>query len=242
LNVHSRKEAWPPGTWGDNLWCLAALYLNEKTDEANARMLKRAEDFIASKPENLAKTSPEDPGKLPWTFFSITDYLRILYLFHAKSPHFPGRLKPETEAAMKESLWLWVRGESRLAEAGPDDQFLLLGTENHDLNRRPPCYLITAFLKADPAYRDRKLDDGHSVAEHAAAYTATSANGRAAARKTGSGSRSDPAPIRNTHGPRCSICTSFRPIRSSATASDCCSTSPSSRRRRSRCAAAAAVD
>jgi hypothetical protein len=88
--------------------------------------------------------------------------VRILYLFHAKSPHFPGRLKPETEAAMKESLWLGVRGESRLAEAGPDDQFLLLGTENHDLNRRPPYYLITAFLNADPAYRDRKLDDGHS--------------------------------------------------------------------------------
>ncbi len=72
---------------------------------------------------------------------------------------------------MKESLWLWVRGESRLADAGLDDQFLLLGTENHDLNRRPPYYLITAFLKDDPAYRDRKLDDGHSVAEHAAAYT-----------------------------------------------------------------------
>jgi hypothetical protein len=167
----ARKEAWPPGTWGDNLWCLAALCLNEKTDEANARLLKRAKDFIASKPENLAETSPEDPGKLPWTFFSITDYVRALYLFHAKSPHYPGRLKPETEAAMKESLWLWVRGESRLAEAGPGDQFLLLGTENHDLNRRPPYYLITAFLNDDPAYRNRKLDDGHSVAEHAAAHT-----------------------------------------------------------------------
>ncbi|MCU0748590.1 MAG: hypothetical protein MUF13_03490 [Akkermansiaceae bacterium] len=166
-----RKEGWPRGTWGDNLWCLAALCLNEKTDEANARLLKRANDFIASKPEHVAETSPEDPGKLPWTFFSITDYLRILYLFHAKSPHFPGRLKPETEAAMKESLWLWVRAESRLAEAGPDDQFLLLGTENHDLNRRPPCYLITAFLRDDPAYCERKLEDGHSVAEHAAAHT-----------------------------------------------------------------------
>jgi hypothetical protein len=167
----ARKEGWPDGTWGDNLWCLAALHLNEKTDEANARLLKRARDFIASKPKELAETSPEDPGKLPWTFFSITDYLRILCLFHAKSPHCPGRLKPETEAAMKESLWLWVRGESRLADAGPDDQFLLLGTENHDLNRRPPYYLITAFLNDDPAYRNRKLDDGHSVVEHAAAYT-----------------------------------------------------------------------
>ncbi|MCU0777214.1 MAG: hypothetical protein MUF86_06055 [Akkermansiaceae bacterium] len=161
----------PSGKWGENLRCLTALYLNEKTDEANARLLECANEFIASIPENAPKTSPENPGKLPWTFFSITDYLRILYLFHAKSPHFPGRLKPETEAAMKEALWLWVRGESRLADAGPDDQFLLLGTENHDLNRRPPYYLITAFLMDDPAYRNRKLDDGHSVLDHAAAHT-----------------------------------------------------------------------
>jgi hypothetical protein len=165
------NTTWPSGTWGDNFWCLAALDLNEKTDEANARLLKRADKFIASKPKKLAETSPEDPGNLPWTFFSITDYVRTLYLFHAKSQHFPGRLKPETEAAMKESLWLWVRGESRIAGAGPDNQFLLLGTENHDLNRRPPFYLITGFLNADTAYRDRKLDDGHSVAEHAEAYT-----------------------------------------------------------------------
>jgi hypothetical protein len=168
----SSKATWPFGTWGENLWCLAALSLNEKTDQANARLLVRAKAFIASKPEKLQGTSPENPGDLPWTFFSITDYLRILYLFNGKSPHFPGRLKPETEAAMKEAIWLWVRGESRIAETGRDDQFLLLGTENHDLNRRPPNYLITAFLAEDPAYRARKLDDGHSVAEHAAAHTA----------------------------------------------------------------------
>ncbi|QTN32035.1 hypothetical protein HZ994_06725 [Akkermansiaceae bacterium] len=167
----ARGTVWPSGVWGDNLWCLSALYLNEKTDEANARLLKQANDFIASKPDPALTTSPEHPGKLPWSFFSITDYVRILYLFHANSTQFPGRLDPQTEAAMKESLWLWVRGASRLSEVGADDQFLLLGTENHDLNRRPPYYLITAFLKEDPAYRDRKLDDGHSVAEHAAAYT-----------------------------------------------------------------------
>lgn len=168
----AKATAWPGGTWGDNLWCLAALYLNEKTDEANARLLKRAKDYIASRPANAPRTSPEHPGNLPWTFFSVTDYVRTLYLFHAKNPHFPGRLTPETEAAMKEALWLWVRGESRLAEVRTDDLLLLLGTENHDLNRRPAYYLVTALLKDDPSYRDRKLADGGTVAEHAAAYTA----------------------------------------------------------------------
>jgi hypothetical protein len=36
--------------WGENLWCLAALYLNEQTDTANERLLKRAQEYIATKP------------------------------------------------------------------------------------------------------------------------------------------------------------------------------------------------
>jgi len=168
----AKDTCFPAGVWGDNLWCLAALYLNEKTDLANARLLKQAKEYIARKPASAHLTSPEDPGDLPWSFFSVTDYVRTLCLFHAKSPHFPGRLKPETEAAMKEALWLWVSDESRLADVGTNDLFLLLGTENHDLNRRPAYYLVTALLRDDPAYRDRKLADGHTTAEHAAAYTA----------------------------------------------------------------------
>lgn len=168
----AKDTAWPDGVWGENLWCLAALYLNEKTDLANERLLKQAKEFIATKPEKLPATSPDDPGNLPWSFFSVTDYVRTLCLFHGKSAHFPGRLKPETEAAMKEALWLWVSGESRLADVGADDLLLLLGTENHDLNRRPAYYLVTSLLQDDPAYRDRKLADGHTTAEHAAAYTA----------------------------------------------------------------------
>ena len=73
---------------------------------------------------------------------------------------------------MKEALWLWVSSESRLDDAGTNDLFRLLGTENHDLNRRPAYYLVTALLQDDPVYRDRKLADGHTTAEHAAAYTA----------------------------------------------------------------------
>ena len=168
----AKDMAWPGGTWGDNLWCLAALDLNEKVDEANARLLKRAQAYIASHPHNASPIKPENyPADLPWTFFSVTDYVRIWYLFHAQSRFFPGRLKPDTEAAMKEALWLWVCGESPLAEVGGNDLLLLLGTENHDLNRRPAYYLVTALLEGDPAYRDRKLNDGHTTAEHAAAYT-----------------------------------------------------------------------
>lgn len=170
----AKDTAWPPGIWGDNLWTLSALYLNEKVDKANARLLKQANDYIdlIRKHGNQPIATPEQPGNAPWNFFSVTDYVRTLCLFHSKSPHRPGRLKPETEAAMKEALCLWVSRESRTANTGMNDLFLLLGTENHDLNRRPNFYLVTALLKEDPAYRDRKLADGHTVAEHAAAHAA----------------------------------------------------------------------
>ncbi len=169
----AKDSAWPQGIWGDNLWTLSALYLNEKVDEANARLLKQASDYIdrIQKHGSQPIATPEEPGNAPWTFFSVTDYVRTLCLFHSKSPHFPGRLKPETEAAMKEAVFLWVSQESRIADTGMDNLFLLLGTENHDLNRRPNYYLITALLQDDPAYRNLKLADGHTVAEHADAYT-----------------------------------------------------------------------
>jgi hypothetical protein len=170
----AKDTCWPNGVWGDNLWTLAALSLNEKVETANARLLKGAADYIEThrRSGSLPSPTPEKPDGAPWTFFSITDYVRTLCLFHSRSPHFPGRLAARTEAAMKEALWLWTSAGSRLAEAGPDDSFLLLGTENHDLNLRPVFHLVTALLQDDPAYKDRPLADGHSTAEHAAAHTA----------------------------------------------------------------------
>jgi hypothetical protein len=170
----AKDRTWPNGTWGDNLWTLAALRLDEKTDQANARLLDAARKYIEVHRQGgeLASPTPEQQDGAPWTFFSITDYVRTLCLFHSKSPHFPGRLSPATEAAMKEALWLWTSKGSRLADYGADDLFLLLGTENHDLNLRPVHHLVTSLLAGDPAYRDRKLADGHTTAEHAAAHAA----------------------------------------------------------------------
>ena len=168
----ARNTSWPNGVWGEVLWSLAALYLNEKVDQANARLLKRANDYIALNQTNqeISNFEPEEATDTPWAYFGLTDYVRILYLFHAKSTHYPGRLTSETEAAMKEALWFWIKSESRVAHASLDNLLVLLGTENHDLTRRPNHYLIASILKDDPAYRDRHFDDGHTAAEHAAAY------------------------------------------------------------------------
>ena len=168
----SRNTSGPPGAWGETLWSLAALYLNEKVDLANERLLKRAKEYVALKrsKEEVSEFLPEGSKETPWSYFALTDYVRIYYLFHAKSAHFPGRLKPETEAAMKEALWFWVKEDSKLADALMENLLVLLGTENHDLIRRPNHYLVASLLKEDPGYRDRPFDDGHTAVEYAAAY------------------------------------------------------------------------
>ncbi len=170
----AKDSCWPHGAWGDTLWALAALYRNEKVDEANARLLKRANAYIALKRANVEGSTftPEEARETPWAYFGLTDYVRILCLFHAKSRHYPGRLKSDTEAAMKEALWFWVKADSKMADATLDNLLVLLGTENHDLTRRPNHYLVASILKDDPSFRDRRYDDGHTGAEHTAAYEA----------------------------------------------------------------------
>jgi hypothetical protein len=175
----AKASYWIKGVWGDTIWSLAALYANEKVDQANARLLENSKAYLAAITE-LSKTQTSgqeahafEPGQAdtPWAYFSLCDYVRILCLFRAESQHFPGRLKPETEAAMKEALWHWVKSASRVEDAGLDQLLVLQGTENHDLTKRPCYYLIAAVLKDDPLYKHRRYDDGHTVDVHFRAWS-----------------------------------------------------------------------
>lgn len=171
--VIAKDECWPYKAWGDTMWCLIALYENEKIDAANDRLLKRARAYVdyrkaKSSDEQFLPETTQDIS--PWAYFAIGDYVRILCFFRASSPQFPGRLKPETEAAMKEALWWFVKTDSKVADASLDNLLVLQGTENHDLNRRPNYYLVASVLKEDPAFRDRLYDDGERAVDHYDAY------------------------------------------------------------------------
>lgn len=171
--VAAQDKCWPYGPWGDTMWALCALYQNEKVELANQRLLERAQAYSEAQRAQASGGDIQTEKKedlSPWAYFALTDYVRILGLFHADSPHFPGRLQPETEAAMKEALWWFVKSHSRVIDASLDNLLVLHGTENHDLTLRPNYYLVAALLKDDPAFKDRRYDDGHTAAEHYAAY------------------------------------------------------------------------
>lgn len=171
--VVAQDTCWPFDAWGDTMWALCALYLNEKTVAANHRLHERALPYIEAQRARASGGifSPEKMGELsPWDYFTLTDYVRILCLFGSDSLHYPGRLQPETEVAMKEALWWYVKGRSRVADAALDNLLVLLGTENHDLTGRPSYYLVSSLFKGDPNFKDRLYDDGHKAADHYAAY------------------------------------------------------------------------
>lgn len=173
--VVAKEKFWIEGNWGDTLWCLSALYLDEKAGEANRRLKQQASAYAEAMQTSASSTDfrPESTSaQSPWGYFALTDYLRILHLFHQGSPHHPGRLEAETEAAMKEALWWLVKSKSKVADASLDHLLVHHGTENHDLTLRPNYYLAAALFKNDPAFKDRTYDDGHTAAEHYAAYNA----------------------------------------------------------------------
>jgi lysophospholipase L1-like esterase len=160
----AQETLWPQGAWGDVMWALSLLYLDQRTGEANERLVK------------LAGT------KEPFAYFGSVDYIRILCLFGKDSPHFPGRLTPEAEAAMKRVLWDWSSEFQRhyfavleqykaIEEQYPmidtdHPEWLLYASENHDLIRKTGAYLFFSVIKDDPEYRDREVGNGLSVREN----------------------------------------------------------------------------
>ena len=169
--VVAEGKFWIDGAWGETLWCLSrTVSKSANRAEANQQLLERAQAYNNAHADE-SDFRPETIQKLsPWAYFALTDYVRILSLFHANSLHYPGRLQPKTEMAMKEALWNLVKVSSKVKDADLKNLLVLHGTENHDLTLRPNYYLVSALLKDDPAFRDRKYDDRRTAAQHYAAY------------------------------------------------------------------------
>jgi len=90
-------------------------------DEANARLLKQANDFIALNRDPAV--TPEQAKDKSWMMFQITESVRALCLFHSKSSHFPGRLKPENRSRNEGSaLALRQRGKPVCRWRGKPDR------------------------------------------------------------------------------------------------------------------------
>jgi hypothetical protein len=121
----------------------AKMMLNEDLEMANRVLV-----------EELRKSSDENV----WSLLHTPLYCRFYYLFSNRCGNYPGRMTPETEGLLLETLWDRTAVKNDIALAR-ESTWWLDGSENHDLNAKA-CNLVTSrIFRDEPDYRDRVYPD-----------------------------------------------------------------------------------
>jgi HEAT repeat protein len=143
--------------------CLYSLATSQNVDAANAWI------------RNFVETNMD----LGWkNLGGGMNLVRILVMFNSKSSFFPGRLKPDTEAALKEYFYKIHVKRPRFAGlpatksakilmdlVSGDRAYHILDPSNVALRHSVRDYLTVSVLKDDPEYQDRKSEYGDTVTE-----------------------------------------------------------------------------
>lgn len=154
-----------PYVWHYLDFALAALYRNQRADEANDAILKVCEHYKRDRQAMLDNKGFYWSGNL---------FLRVYEFFHSGSRHFPGRLRPDVEAEMLERMWDWGRTRARVEEAKIDEAqtWRYWGSENHDAMRKSTAWGVAQILKDKAPYNTRAYDDGTTAQAQYDAWTA----------------------------------------------------------------------
>ena len=145
------------------VYALAALYTGKDISGGNQRM-RDALDRLAGADK---KMTPEEAGKAKWHMRGMH---RVYYLFYDKSDFFPGRLEPDVQAKMEELFFNYGCYKSTVKRADIANIWHIQGSENHDMMDLSNAYLALQAVQNLDAYKDKKLPDGHTPAEHVRAW------------------------------------------------------------------------
>jgi hypothetical protein len=141
------------------------LWLNRDLEACNA-LLRSAYDEMMG--DETAMTPEIADEKAKW---QMRTWVRIYYLFSSQGTARGGRLDTVNEGRVEDLLWNYALAKSTIARAQLDYVWFIQGSENHDVMDLANAFLAAQALKALPAYRDRALSDGQSLAAHSAAWT-----------------------------------------------------------------------
>lgn len=152
-------------------FALSALWLNRMTEEGNDRLRQAYGDILKSDAENPSEVmTPNLAYSQKWGNMRL--WLRIYYLFNSESSHKPGRLAPDVEEKMRDLFWNFAQMRMPpLRRTDPDCDWLIMNSENHDIMDYGNSFLALQAIRNHPDYRDRKLEDGHTLGEHVTAWT-----------------------------------------------------------------------
>lgn len=121
----------------------AKMLLNEDLETANRLLV-----------EELKKSSDANT----WGLLQTPLYCRFYYNFSNRVGKYPGRMTPETEKLLLETLWDRTSAKNDIHWARQSTWYLD-GSENHDLNAKA-CNLVTSrIFMNEPDYKDRIYPD-----------------------------------------------------------------------------------
>lgn len=153
---------------------LCAFWLNQDVGMAN--------EFLAAAISSVVRTglSRNEGGFAVYQHAGGPSREALLYLHCKKDASWAGRLTPDLEKQMLDYFWRWIYRNSQIAyPKAPRIENVWLdtwqglgeGSENHRTTKWNALFLVLTALAGDPAYADRKLEDGATVKEHLAAWT-----------------------------------------------------------------------
>lgn len=144
-------------------FALAAFWRGQRVEEANT-VLRELVDYFKS---NRAVRNDMD------NFYWWTPQLvRAIDFYGSNGSRGKGRLSAEVEESALEMMWLWVKEYSLVSETVlHPDYWYVRESENHHVQGFSASWDFTRLLMRRAGYQNRRLDDGHTVAEHHAAWT-----------------------------------------------------------------------
>jgi len=147
------------------LFTARAFHLDEQIAEANAA-LRELCDYHLARPQTLLEVH---------SFQQVPrELVRLQRLYGPAGTRTKGLLSDETERVILKTLWAWASDKSKVTDAEVEESqtWTTISSENHHANLFSSCWAAALALAQSPEYRDRAFADGHTAAEHAAAWNA----------------------------------------------------------------------
>lgn len=145
------------------VYAMAALYTEKDLTGGNQRM-RDAWDRLAGPDKQM---TPKEAADAKW---HMRGMLRVYYLFYDQSNFFPGRLEPDLQGKMEALFFKYGSYKSTVERAQLKKIWHIQGSENHDMMDLSNAYLALQAVHKLDKYKDEKLPDGHTAAEHVAAW------------------------------------------------------------------------
>jgi len=158
-------------------YALTAFWRGQHVKEANAALCELIRYFT------LHREVRNDYDNFYWWTPLL---VRAVEFFGRDGTRVKGRMEAEVEDAALELMWLWAKEYSSIEETSLHPDFWRVrDSENHHVQGFSACWDFSRLLSRRADYRERRFDDGHTIAEHYAAWTEYAKNSLAKRAKQG---------------------------------------------------------